>query len=294
LPDWLSFNPYTLAFYGTPTNEDVGGLDVAVTATDGRGAAVSDVFRLAVNNTNDAPLITAPLPDQTAREGEEYAFLVPDGSISDPDPDDSLAYTACRPGGEQLPAWLIFDNERLIFAGTPQAADVGLLEIELTATDNSGVAITDRFTIDVQPAESAPNIISGNSGSDVLVGTDGIDWIYGNSSNDSIYGYGANDVIDAGRGRDRVYAGSGDDQVDAQTGDDTLYGEAGSDTLNGQQGDDHLDGGAGEDRPIACLAGRGMTISPAATLTITWQAVLAATAITSIGVMASMRWRNQA
>lgn len=248
LPDWLSFNPYTREFSGTPANEDVGGLDVAVTATDGRGAAVSDVFRLAVNNANDAPFFTAPLPDQTAREGQDYAFLVPDGSIRDPDPDDSLAYTACRPGGEPLPAWLVFDNERLTFAGTPQAADVGLLEIELTATDSSGAAIADRFTIDVQPAESAPNVISGNSGSDVLVGTDGIDCIYGNSGNDSIYGYGANDVIDAGRGRDRVYAGSGDDQVDAQTGDDTLYGEAGSDTLNGQQGDDHLDGGAGDDR----------------------------------------------
>ena len=248
LPFWLTFNPYTLEFSGTPANGDVGGLDIAVTATDGRGAAVSDVFRLTVNNTNDAPFVAAPLPDQTAREGSDYAYSVPDGSFSDPDPDDSLAYTASRPGGEPLPAWLTFDNELLGFSGTPQSADVGLLEIELTATDSSGAAVSDRFTIDVQPAETAPNVISGNDGSDILVGTDGVDWIYGKSGNDTLYGYGSGDVIDAGRGRDQVYAGSGDDLVNAARGDDILFGESGDDTLNGQRGDDTLDGGEGNDR----------------------------------------------
>jgi Ca2+-binding RTX toxin-like protein len=122
------------------------------------------------------------------------------------------------------------------------------VEIELTATDSSGAAVADRFTIDVQPAESDPNVIIGNGGDDVLVGSDGVDWISGNRGNDTIYGYGASDVIDAGRGRDQVYAGSGDDLVDAQGGDDSLYGEAGNDTLNGGHGDDTLDGGAGDDR----------------------------------------------
>jgi Ca2+-binding RTX toxin-like protein len=248
LPDWLTFNPYTLEFTGTPANEDVAMLDIVVTAMDGRGAAVNDDFRLTVNNTNDAPLIATPVPDQTAREGELYNFSVPDGSISDPDSDDRLRYTASQPGGEPLPAWLIFDHERLSFSGTPQSADVGLLEIELTATDNAGAVVADRFTVDVQPARSEPNVISGNGGGDTLLGTDGVDWIYGNHGNDAIYGYGANDVIDAGRGTDRVYAGSGDDLVAAQAGDDTLFGEAGDDTLNGQQGDDTLDGGEGDDR----------------------------------------------
>jgi len=248
LPDWLFFNPYTQEFYGTPANEDVGELDITVTATDGRGAAVSDVFRLTVNNTNDVPLVAAPLADQTAREGEDYAFSVPDGSFSDPDADDSLAYTASLNGGESLPDWLAFDSDLLIFSGTPQAADIGLLEIELTATDGSGAAVSDRFTLDVQPAEVAPNIISGNDGGDILVGTDGVDWISGKRGNDTLYGYGADDVIDAGRGRDEVYAGSGDDLVNAARGDDILYGESGDDTLNGQQGDDILDGGEGHDR----------------------------------------------
>jgi len=248
LPAWLSFNPYTLEFSGTPANEDVGELDIAVTATDGRGAAVSDVFRLTVINTNDAPIVVTPLPDQTAREGENFAFSVPDGSFSDPDADDSLTYTASLNGGGSLPGWLTFDSGVLTLSGTPQAADTGLVEIELTAIDSSGATVADRFTIDVKPAETEPNIISGDDGNDVLVGTDGVDWISGNRGNDTLYGYGANDVIDAGRGRDQVYAGSGDDLVNAAGGDDIVYGESGDDTLNGQHGDDTLDGGEGNDR----------------------------------------------
>ena len=248
LPDWLSFNPYTQEFSGTPANGDVGWLDIAVTATDGRGAAVNDVFRLTVNNTNDVPVLAAPLPDQTARDGSDYAYSVPDGSFTDPDPDDSLTYTASLPGGESLPAWLTFNTGQPGFSGTPTAADVGLLQIELTATDRSGAAVSDRFTIDVQPAVVAPNVISGNDGSDILVGTDGVDWIYGKRGNDILYGYGADDVIDAGRGQDQVYAGSGDDLVNASRGNDILYGESGDDVLNGQKGDDILDGGEGNDR----------------------------------------------
>jgi Ca2+-binding RTX toxin-like protein len=248
LPGWLSFNPYTLDFSGTPANEDVGVLDIAVTATDGRGAALSDVFRLTINNTNDAPLVAVPLPDQSAREGEEYVFTVPDGSFSDPDPGDSLTYTASLAGGGSLPDWLRFDAELPAFSGTPGAADVGPLEIELTASDTDGAGVADRFMIDVQAADTAPNVISGDGGGDFLTGTDGVDWIYGDRGNDSIYGYGAGDVIEAGRGRDQVYAGSGDDVVNTDRGDDIIYGESGDDTLNGQQGDDTLDGGEGDDR----------------------------------------------
>ena len=244
----MFFNPYTQEFSGTPANEDVGELAIAVTATDGRGAAVSDDFRLTVNNTNDVPVLAAPLPDQTARDGSDYAYSVPDGSFTDPDPDDSLTYTASLPGGESLPAWLTFNTELPGFSGTPTAADVGLLEIELTATDRSGAAVSNRFTIDVQPAEVAPNVISGNDGADILIGTDGVDWIYGKRGNDTLYGYGADDVISAGRGRDQVYAGSGDDLVNAARGNDILYGESGDDALNGQNGDDILDGGEGNDR----------------------------------------------
>jgi Ca2+-binding RTX toxin-like protein len=248
LPDWLTFNPYTLEFSGTPVNEDVGQVDIAVTATDGRGASVTGVFQLTVNNTNDPPMLVDPLPDLMAHESEEFSFVVPEESFLDSDTGDSLSYTAQIAGGGSLPAWLTFDGERLTFSGTPQSSDVGLLEIELTATDGSGAAVSDWFSIDVEAAETVPNVITGDGGGDVLIGTEGVDWIYGKRGNDVIYGYAGSDVIEAGRGQDVVYAGSGDDQVHAARGDDVLYGENGDDVLSGQQGDDTLDGGDGTDR----------------------------------------------
>ncbi|HXF65557.1 MAG TPA: putative Ig domain-containing protein, partial [Burkholderiales bacterium] len=56
LPAWLSFDPSTGSFSGTPANEDVGAFDIAVTATDAGGLSVSDVFNLTVVNTNDPPV----------------------------------------------------------------------------------------------------------------------------------------------------------------------------------------------------------------------------------------------
>ncbi|AFY31352.1 beta-propeller fold lactonase family protein [Calothrix sp. PCC 7507] len=49
LPTWLNFNPTTLTFTGTPTNNDLGSLDIKVTAKDIAGDQASDVFTLAVD-----------------------------------------------------------------------------------------------------------------------------------------------------------------------------------------------------------------------------------------------------
>jgi VCBS repeat-containing protein len=56
LPGWLSFDAATASFSGTPGNDDVGTLDITVTATDPSAQSVSDTFRLEVLNSNDAPL----------------------------------------------------------------------------------------------------------------------------------------------------------------------------------------------------------------------------------------------
>jgi hypothetical protein len=48
LPSWLNFNPTTQTFSGTPTNNDVGNLNLKVTATDKPGASVSTNFTLQV------------------------------------------------------------------------------------------------------------------------------------------------------------------------------------------------------------------------------------------------------
>ncbi|WP_071188976.1 putative Ig domain-containing protein [Trichormus sp. NMC-1] len=48
LPDWLSFNPITQTFSGTPAYGDAGQLDVKVIATDKEGAIATDTFSIQI------------------------------------------------------------------------------------------------------------------------------------------------------------------------------------------------------------------------------------------------------
>nr|MDZ8284260.1 putative Ig domain-containing protein [Nostoc sp. ChiSLP01] len=61
LPTWLNFNPDTLTFSGTPTNKDVGSLNIKVTATDIAGDEASDVFKLAVEQKADLTIVPVTL-----------------------------------------------------------------------------------------------------------------------------------------------------------------------------------------------------------------------------------------
>ncbi|WRH74564.1 MAG: putative Ig domain-containing protein [Sphingobium sp.] len=64
LPAWLSFNPATMTFSGTPLRGDVGTVSVRVTATDVGGLTVSDDFNLTVAPETIAPtaIITDNVP----------------------------------------------------------------------------------------------------------------------------------------------------------------------------------------------------------------------------------------
>ncbi|WP_414521362.1 SGNH/GDSL hydrolase family protein [Umezakia ovalisporum] len=59
LPSWLTFNPVTRTFSGTPGNEDVGTFDITLTATDTSGESVSDSFTLTVTETTESQIITS-------------------------------------------------------------------------------------------------------------------------------------------------------------------------------------------------------------------------------------------
>ncbi|WP_067487315.1 DUF4347 domain-containing protein, partial [Dickeya sp. CSL RW240] len=63
LPGWLSFNPATRTFSGTPGSSDVGTLSLRVTAIDSSNASVSTTFGLAVNNSNQQPVLSTPVAD---------------------------------------------------------------------------------------------------------------------------------------------------------------------------------------------------------------------------------------
>ena len=85
LPSWLTFNSTTRTFSGTPSNDNVGNLNVKVAATDKAGASVNDIFVIAVENVNDAPILSNAIADQTVNVNSTFTFTLPKDTFSDPD-----------------------------------------------------------------------------------------------------------------------------------------------------------------------------------------------------------------
>ena len=156
LPAWLSFNATTRTFSGTPTNSEVGTLNIVVTANDGHGGIVSDNFNLTINLNNQAPTVTAPIVDQTTYEDSLFTFTVPANTFNDTTPGDSLNYSATLNNGNALPAWLHFNNTTQTFSGTPTNDDVGNLSITITATDNFGASVSNTFALSILNTNDAP------------------------------------------------------------------------------------------------------------------------------------------
>ncbi|MDY4375274.1 putative Ig domain-containing protein [Pectobacterium carotovorum] len=156
LPAWLSFNPTTGTFSGTPANGDVGSLTIKVTATDGSSASVSTTFGLTVTNVNDAPVVATPIPAQSVAQDGSLSFTVPAGTFTDPDVGDTLTLSATLADGTALPAWLSFNPTTGTFSGTPANGDVGSLTIKVTATDGSSASVSTTFGLTVTNVNDAP------------------------------------------------------------------------------------------------------------------------------------------
>lgn len=243
LPGWLSFDSVTGTFSGTPINDDVGSIEVKITATDAAAESVADTFTLTVNNINDAPTVAVPLTSQRIAENGAFSYQVPAGTFTDIDVGDNLTISAASAGGGALPGWLSFDSGTATFSGTPPAGSAGDLIIEVTATDSGGLSVTDELPFEILPAGS----IVGTSGDDILFGTLGDDVMDGKGGDDAIDGLAGDDRINGGPGHDSLIGGPGNDVLKGEGGNDTLDGGEGDDTLDGGSNMDVLTGGAGND-----------------------------------------------
>lgn len=153
LPAWLTFNTTTGQFSGTPTATDIGTTQILVRATDGSGASVDDTFALTVNPVNLAPIVTTPIPDQTATIATPFTLDVT-SAFSDPN-GDPLTFTTST-----LPAWLSFNAATQVFTGTPDHGDEGSVNVQVTATDPGGLSATDTFALTVNATNRAPVVVT--------------------------------------------------------------------------------------------------------------------------------------
>ncbi|MBB3205139.1 autotransporter-associated beta strand protein [Rhodopirellula rubra] len=159
LPAWLTFTPASRSFSGMPSNEDVGFVDVKVTATDPSNAVATSEFSIVVVNTNDVPVLASEIADQAATEDAEFSFAFDAGTFVDVDGDE-LTFSAMQTDGSELPAWLTFTPATRSFSGTPANEDVGSVTVKVTATDPSNAIAVDEFFIVVSNTNDAPQLAS--------------------------------------------------------------------------------------------------------------------------------------
>jgi hypothetical protein len=104
----------------------------------------------------EAPVVAAPIADQTATEDSPFSYTAPSGTFTDPDAGEVLTYSATLATGAPLPGWLSFDAATRTFVGTPTNDHVGVVTLRVTATGRDGLGTSDDFTLTIANTNDAP------------------------------------------------------------------------------------------------------------------------------------------
>ena len=162
---WLSFDPVTQVYSGTPDDRGTGPQSVVVTATDQVGKSVSDTLFLTVAAVYHTPTVDAGLSAQLAQElatqmasaGTAWSFSLPLGLFAEDIPGDSLSIT-----GTSL-YWLSFDPVTQIYSGTPDDRGTGGQSVVVTATDQGAKSLSDTLFLTVAAVYHTPTVDPGLS-----------------------------------------------------------------------------------------------------------------------------------
>ena len=152
-PAGMSINPSTGEIKWAPTNDDIGDHDVTVRVEDLQGLSDTQSFTIIVDQTNHPPQITSP-PVIIATQGELYSY---DVEATDPDEEDADQLTYSLIG--LPPVGMTIDAEGLI-EWTPNAYQVGIIDLVVQVEDPSGLLDIQTFTVTVENVNDPPEITS--------------------------------------------------------------------------------------------------------------------------------------
>ena len=164
LPAWLAFDPVTQVFSGTPTNGDVGALNVSVIATDTGGLSAASSFELTVTGgqLDLAPIAaddTVAVTDGTGATVISQAQLL--ANDTDPNVGDVLSIvsvdaTSARGNTAILDAAgnVVFDiGDRYQSLGADQTANDSFT---YTVSDAAGLTSTATVSVTIAGVNDAP------------------------------------------------------------------------------------------------------------------------------------------
>ncbi len=268
LPAWLSFDPDTRSFGGTPGAGDAGTNEVKVSVSDGNGGEASDTFALTV--------ISGHVLEGGAGN-DSLAGTVADDRISGFAGDDTLqgglgADTML--GGAGNDTYEVDNASDVVTEASGEGTDSIVAGVTLSslAPNVENLSLAGSGDLDAN-GNALANAISGNAGNNALDGGAGADTMAGGAGNDTYTVDAAGDTVVEGadEGDDSVLSPlswslganverlflTGSASVNA-TGNalaNALTGNAGHNVLDGGSGADTMTGGAGNDTYVVDDAG---------------------------------------
>ena len=149
LPAWLTFNAATRTLSAMVPKGALLSVPITITATDTTGLSTSESFVAIVPAA--APTVAIKEPTQIWTTGSTIADPLPVNSFADPQ-GQVLTLKAALSTGAALPSWLAF-TAASGFTGTAPAAQN--LTLKITATDTSGLSVSEVFGANIVKAAHA-------------------------------------------------------------------------------------------------------------------------------------------
>jgi hypothetical protein len=151
LPSGLTFNTATATFGGIAPSQFIMG--IKITATNQSGLSVSTGLTI-LEGFARAPIVVNQTPPQAWTANRMVSFTPPSNTFADPQ-GEKMTYAATMIDGSTLPNWLQFNAASGAFTGTAPVTPQ-TLAFALTATDQSGLSVSETFHATVQA--SAPTV----------------------------------------------------------------------------------------------------------------------------------------
>ncbi|MEZ2229160.1 MAG: ELWxxDGT repeat protein, partial [Microcoleus sp.] len=107
---------------------------------------------------NTAPVVASAINNQSATLNTAFTYTVPTTTFTDAD-NDTLTYTATKEDGTALPSWLTFNTTTRIFSGTPATANIGNLQVKVSASDGKA-AISNTFLLTVSDKPNTAPVVA--------------------------------------------------------------------------------------------------------------------------------------
>ncbi|MBW4694871.1 MAG: DUF4347 domain-containing protein [Lyngbya sp. HA4199-MV5] len=169
LPSWLSFNPTTRTFSGTPGISNIGTLNLVVKATDSGGLFVTTGFSLTISDLNQRPTDLS-ISSTTVAENLPSGTTVGRFTTIDPNPGDSFTYSIIAATGDNASAFTIV-GDTLRAARSFDFEYMSTYNIRVLTDDGKGGTFDKFLTFTIQDVNEAPVVGTAIANQTTTAGT---------------------------------------------------------------------------------------------------------------------------